>query len=130
MVFMELLGGFEPPTSSLPTRRLWSNPCCAVLSWHFCPKRMRSNELLCPLNPYGDLLQWVRVWVRHFLRSKRGGHRTASNQAAAPCPVHIIVIGIIVCFLHYSRSIPEVITDFDNVNGAGSVASPSCHFLL
>ena len=79
--FLELLGGFEPPTSSLPTANRRSNACCPVLSWHFCPKRMRSCELLSPLNPYRDLRQWVCVWVNLFIAQNNKHQITAIGSS-------------------------------------------------
>ena len=62
--FLELLGGFEPPTSSLPTGWEPSSPCVPTLSGHFCSKRMRSAALLCPLLPSAHFPVWVSVWVK------------------------------------------------------------------
>ena len=61
--FVELLGGFEPPTSSLPTGWEPSNPCVPTLSGPFCSKRMRSAVLFAPLFPYSPFPVWVSVWV-------------------------------------------------------------------
>ena len=85
-VILELLGGFEPPTSSLPTAEQRSNACCAVLSGHFCPKRMRSCELLSPLNPYRDLRQWVCVWVRQISLYQRTPEQAEQRPSALPLP--------------------------------------------
>lgn len=64
--FLELLGGFEPPTSSLPTDWEPSSRCVPTLSGYFCSKRMRSPVLLCPLLPPARFPVWVSMWVRHY----------------------------------------------------------------
>ena len=65
--FLELLGGFEPPTSSLPTGWEPSSPCVPTLSGPFCSKRMRSSVRFAPLFPSVRFPVWVTVWVnRNF----------------------------------------------------------------
>ena len=63
-LMLELLGGFEPPTSSLPTD--WEGEVCCfpgllcpLLSGTSC-----SPALLRPLVPSARFPVWVTVWVR------------------------------------------------------------------
>ena len=62
--FLELLGGFEPPISSLPTD--WEDRvCCFQTLLH--PLRSGGPsfpELLCPLSPSARFPVWVSVWVK------------------------------------------------------------------
>ena len=60
---MELLSGFEPETSSLPTNWRHSSLWFSTLSGPFCSKRMRSPALLYPLFPPARFPVWVSVWV-------------------------------------------------------------------
>ena len=62
-LFLELLGGFEPPTSSLPTD--WEGGVCCFRAL-LCPLRFRVPSfpaLLCPLFPPAHFPVWVTVWV-------------------------------------------------------------------
>ena len=72
--FLELLGGFEPPTSSLPTGWEPSSPCIPTLSGPFCSKRMRSAVLFAPLFPSVRFPVWVTVWVKQLSGRERGAH--------------------------------------------------------
>ena len=62
--FVELLGGFEPPTSSLPTD--WEDRvCCFQTLLHPLHSGVPSfPELLCPLSPSARFPVWVSVWVK------------------------------------------------------------------
>ena len=62
--FLELLGGFEPPTSSLPTNWEPSSLLFSTLSGHFCSKKMRSVVRFGPLFPSVRFSVWVSVWVK------------------------------------------------------------------
>ena len=66
--FLELLGRFELPTSSLPSVVEPSSPCSIRLSGGFCPKRMRSQPA-CSI-----------VSVRSFPRVGHGGVKQLSGR--------------------------------------------------
>ena len=61
--FVELLGGFEPPTSSLPTD--WEDEvfCFPALLCPFQSGVPSFPALLCPLSPLLRFPVWVTVWV-------------------------------------------------------------------
>ena len=62
--FVELLGGFELATSSLPTD--WEDRvCCFQTLLHPLRSGVPSfPELLCPLSPSARFPVWVSVWVK------------------------------------------------------------------
>ena len=70
---MELLGGFEPPTSSLPTDWEGEVGCFWGLFTLFLSGAPCYPVLLCPLIPSAFFGVWVTVWVslqpiRYFIR--------------------------------------------------------------
>ena len=61
---LELLGGFEPPTSSLPSDWKPRECRCSALSGPFCFGDTWSLALSRPLTPSGFFRVWVTVWVK------------------------------------------------------------------
>ncbi|WP_300758441.1 hypothetical protein, partial [uncultured Oscillibacter sp.] len=86
--FLELLGGFEPPTSSLPTDcRPWEYRF-PVLSGHFCCRGSWSLTLFRPLIPSGHFAVWVTVWVRStvqkLVRNTPGDRKPSKTLVQLP----------------------------------------------
>ena len=66
--FVELLSGFEPETSSLPTDWIPENSWYSAVSEPFCSGKMRFSVLSTPLIPSAPFAVWVRLWVKPSIR--------------------------------------------------------------
>ena len=70
---MELLSGFEPETSSLPTDWKPGNCWCSAVSGPFCFGKMMFSVLSAPLVPSAFFAVWVRLWVSAQFATWRTG---------------------------------------------------------
>ena len=77
--FLELLGRFELPTSSLPSVVEPSIPCCIRLCGVFCPKRMRSQPV-CSI-----------VSIRTFPRVGHGVGQAETSASKKPRTGFIVI---------------------------------------
>ena len=83
LVNMELLGGFEPPASSLPGDKMPSSRCGIRLCGRFCPKKNEvGNALLHVFRPLVSLCG--KMWVKAFMTQRKGGLLTEAVRAADP----------------------------------------------
>ena len=86
--FLELLGRFELPTSSLPTAVEPSSPCCTRLFGGFCPKRTRSQPVCSIVSIRSFPRVGHSVGQATFRTRTRGAPPTAASRASALCPAH------------------------------------------
>ena len=71
--FVELLSGFEPETSSLPTDSSPGNHWYPAVSGLFCSGKMKFSVLSAPLSPPATFPVWVRLWVSTQFATRRTG---------------------------------------------------------
>ena len=88
--FVELLSGFEPETSSLPTDCKPGNFWYPAVSGSFCSGKIIVSVISAPLTPSAFFAVWVRLWVKlGFRKQMTDGHPTAGILVATPSPAHM-----------------------------------------
>ena len=86
---LELLGGFEPPTSSLPSDKKPSSRWYIRLCGHFCRKKDEvGNSLLHVFRPFvspcgsrcgSELFQLIKKQRQHIVDDRTTGHCTSCD---------------------------------------------------
>lgn len=71
--FVELLSGFEPETSSLPTDWKPRNRWRSAVSGPVCSGKVMLSVLSAPLSPPASFVVWVRLWVSTQFATRRTG---------------------------------------------------------
>ena len=84
--FLELLGRFELPTSSLPTACRVKNTPFYVIFNTFTSKTICSLTLIDPPRPCADFARWVGAWVRTVPPAQRKAPAGAQEYPPEPYP--------------------------------------------